>query len=438
MLSNVILALLLGQGGVVPLQNAPLPPSVPPSLAPPPPPMPSLDAPEAIAEPDRLAITPVVDGRLDTEEWDPFFSQGNLTSYFEWEPGAIHVAAQLPVGTDLLVSINPKADGWLTGSGNIEVRVVLQNGQPVVMCRGLDNHGGAHWFDRLDYVQSAQVASSVTGGTWTVELTLNDPGTGTLPVKPGPFALRVDAVPTGAPLPDAFVPRTLSTVNLVLDRTAGLPTGLEWKPQISAKDRSVNPGAALTIRHTFRANPDIQLTRVDMRNEGGLRDLSARVASPFPGLNNKWRGYVDYHTTISPDAPLGWYVHRLALTAGDGITSLIQSSFYVAPLVTFELTKADTLEADHASIVRFPYYVHSHSDERLDGVVTVTPPGDWRVVSAPSTSFTLFQGRLRVRESFQVEIPSHAIGAFPVKLTADIGGRIVNQIVWVRVHPVPK
>src|SRR5208283_2501321 len=81
-------------------------------------------APVVVKQTDRLALTPKLDGKIDPEEWDPFSSQGGLDTYFQWEPRKLHMAARVPVGQDLIVSLDLKGDGWLVGKDNVEVRVV--------------------------------------------------------------------------------------------------------------------------------------------------------------------------------------------------------------------------------------------------------------------------------------------------------------------------
>ena len=43
--------------------------------------------PISIAEPNRLAITPMLDGKLSAEEWDPFTSDEKVKTYLDWLEG---------------------------------------------------------------------------------------------------------------------------------------------------------------------------------------------------------------------------------------------------------------------------------------------------------------------------------------------------------------
>src|SRR4051812_13139307 len=55
-------------------------------------PQPFIDR-EDIADLTRLALTPKLDGKIDTEEWDPFVQSNGMDTYFQWEPGKLYLAA---------------------------------------------------------------------------------------------------------------------------------------------------------------------------------------------------------------------------------------------------------------------------------------------------------------------------------------------------------
>lgn len=396
----------------------------------------NMATPEVFVEPTRLAATPKLDGKLDAEEWDPLYSDGPLQTFLSWEPNELHLAAKLPVGQDFVFSLDRDANGWLVGDDNLEVRVGLKDGKPVVHCRTLKASGpaGPRWGDGGDYERSATVAAVTEGNTWTLELTLGDPGTDLFPHQPRQIAVRVDAVPFDAPTPDAAYPRGMTAVNLAFDRTAGLPAGLTWGPQ-TVPTRAVTPGDSIRIRHAFKGSWDLKLKRIDIRNEGPLKDVTSAIGIPFPDWDKKSRAIVDYNTDIPRDAPLGWYVNRVALAAGDGVTSLIETNFRVAPLVDFDLPKEQVPTMDKPRVQRFAFFVSSNSNKRLDGITTVSVPTGWRQVSGGNKSFIIYNQRGRIRRTFEVEIPAKVMGAFPFKFTADIGGRIVEQTLWLNVVP---
>src|SRR5258706_9110170 len=79
-------------------------------------------APLSVAEPDRLALTPKLDGKIDPEEWDELTSQSAPT-YLQWQPGAIHAAATLAKDQVMVVSLDLSNNGWLQGKDNVDVRV---------------------------------------------------------------------------------------------------------------------------------------------------------------------------------------------------------------------------------------------------------------------------------------------------------------------------
>ena len=397
---------------------------------------PMMAVPEVLVEPTRLAGTPKLDGKIDPEEWDPLYSDGPLQSFFSWEPNQLHVAAKLPVGQDFVFSLDRDANGWLVGDDNLEVRVGMKDGKPVLHARTLKASGpaGARWGDGSDYEKAATVVASVDGNTWTLEFTLLDPGTDLFGTKPRTIAVRVDAIPFDTATPEFAYPRGMTPVNLAFDRTAGLPSGLTWNSQMPPT-RTSAVGDRFRIRHNFKGTWDMKLKRIDIRNEGALKDSTSATGVPFPDWDKKSRAYVDYTTEIPLEAPFGWYTNRAALTAGDGVTSLIETNFRVAPLVDFELTKERIVSMDKPRVQRFSFLVQSNSNKRLDGVTSVTVPTGWRQVSGNGKGFIIFDSRGRIRRTFEVEIPAKVTGSFPFVFHADIGGRIVDQTLYLNVYP---
>ncbi|HQU19658.1 MAG TPA: hypothetical protein PLA92_11485, partial [Fimbriimonadaceae bacterium] len=59
-----------------------------------------------IETPERLMLTPFVDGVLETAEWDSLGDAGGAVSYLQWEPGVLHLAATSPFGREIVFSLD--------------------------------------------------------------------------------------------------------------------------------------------------------------------------------------------------------------------------------------------------------------------------------------------------------------------------------------------
>lgn len=391
--------------------------------------------PITVVEPNRLAMTPTIDGKISPEEWDPLTAGGDMKTYLDWEPGRIHLAARLPLGQDLVLSLDGENNGWLVGSDNLEVRVSYKDGKPSVAARGLAGGGeqGPHWFDVPGWEKAYVLSVSPETLYWTFELTLTDPGVDLLPTKPGTVGVRVDEMPSSAPPAEPYVPRTMAPVNFVFDRAAGLQTGVTWRPQI--RYRNWVPGDTIRIRHTFLGNNDLKLRRFDMRTEGVSQDFTTSTGVPFPDFDRKNRAFIDYVSLLGRDIPLGWYVQRSTLTSADGATAIIQTSFRAATLLDIDMPKQTVNAVPKTTVQRFSVFLHSNSSRRLDGILVVTPPDGWRVMRGSDRSFIIPNSRGTVRRTFELEIPANVTGVFQINLRADIGDKTVVQPAWLNIVP---
>lgn len=378
-------------------------------------------------------MTPKLDGKIDPDEWDPLSSSDTVKSYLEWEPGVIHLAAKLPTGQDFVFSLDREADGWLIGNDNLEVRVSLKDGKPVIKARGMNGTGteGPHWFEAPGWEKAATVAASFETGSWTFELSLVDPGLSLLPVLPSAMGVRIDTVPSDSPPTEAFLPRAMTKIFNVFDRSAGMPDGLTWKPEI--KFRAAVPGDTIRIRQTFTGNNDLKVRRIEMRTEGEARDFTGIEGVPFPEFDRKGRAYADYTSKVEKGLRTGWFIQRSTVTTADGISSIMQTSFRSAPLMDFDMPKEIITAKPEKRVLRFSILLRSNSTNRLDGVLSIVPSNGWRVMRGSDRSFIIPTPRGVSRKTFELEIPAKATGVFPITFRADIGGKILEGTEWLNI-----
>ncbi|HZH99076.1 MAG TPA: hypothetical protein VEX38_08905 [Fimbriimonadaceae bacterium] len=390
--------------------------------------------PITFSEPVRLALTPRLDGTIQPGEWDALSAEGGVESYLQWQPNKVHLGAKLPQGRDLLVSLDLKGDGWLQGRDNLEIRVSFQDGVAKVSQRLLDGtrREGPAWADAAAFTASTKTAAKADeSGNWTVEITLQDPGSTLVAAPTGTgMTIRFDTVEPEASFEEAFLPRSTTPVRLAMERGAGLPAGLTWKPEFQG--RTVTPGESTRIRLTFSGSEDMDLKRIEMRTEGlGLNSTSSQ-GYPFPAFDKKNRAFVDYETKVAADADLGYRILKATITDGNGRESHVFTSYEISPLVTFDFNEPRGLTAsEEPQTVKFSTYIRSNTRRRVDGIFRVEAPEGWKVDTGSGKNFVIYNARGSKRQVFSLVVPGGFKGTAPIRLVADIAGAQAEQTVWI-------
>ena len=369
-----------------------------------------------LVETQRIAITPTLDGVIGDEEWDPLTIDGDVSTYFQWEPTALHFAGKIPAGTDLLVSLDFGANGWLLGKDNLELRFHPDaSGTVSISGRILDGTGinGPVWVPIPGFSISSNAVAKSDSNSVTIEATVRDTGEGLLPLTDRKtVAIRVDAVPAASQDLLAYLPRVLSTVTLGYFRSAGLPAGLTFRPEGEA--RSVVPGQTLGVRLTFEGKSDLGISRLDLRSEGAARAVTNLMEVPFPGFDRKGRAFVDYETAVAPTGDLGYRILRGTVQTKDGVPGITQTSIRLAPLVDVDFVRQDVPLADRDRSQKFSFYLKSNSGRGTAGTVKVTVPEPLRILNGGDRRFEIARGRGGNRQVVEIYIPKGATGTFPV------------------------
>ncbi|RYG43971.1 hypothetical protein EON79_15915, partial [bacterium] len=317
-------------------------------------------APSAV-ESTRIALTPVLDGRLEEEEWDPFATEAGGTTYFQWEPSGLHLAAKITPGYEIVASFDLANDGWLKGKDNLEVRIAADGSVKARLVDATPTSGPV-WIEMPGFLSSTKVVS----GPDVVEATIMDPGLGLLAEKTGSkIGVRVDLVPVGSAAMEAYMPRVAAPVTLAFYRAAALPTGLRFEPENESK--SVVPGQTVRLRFTYQGKNDLNLQRLNLRSEGPARMATSLIEIPFPRFDRKNRAFVDYDTPVASGASLGYRIARGSLTGSDGIPSVMQVSYRIAEPADAQLVldKIPVAETDRS--MKRNYYLRSNSGRPVNG-----------------------------------------------------------------------
>ena len=371
-----------------------------------------------VVETKRLRLTPVIDGRLAEEEWDEFGTSEGVKTYLQWEPNAIHVAAGAAAGKDLLLSLDLDGDGWLVGKDNLEARIGTRNGKPFVRLRLLDATAVAGPTYRE--IPNIEAASTVMiGADGTIEATVGDPGLGLLPKSDAKVAARLDAIPSDRMDVPSNEPRTLASLTFGDVRDAGLPAGLKVK--VDFNDIAAIPGETATVRYSFSGEP--MPRRIALRSEGLAREATSAIEMPFP-VADKRGASVEYKTLIAPSAIEGYRIARATLTDADGIASIVQASYRIAPLVDVVMNDPHLKPSDQDRSIKVGYTVFGNSKGRLSGKATLSVPGGYRILNGDEAQkITLFEPRRGLPKGFGLFVPANSSGTVPIRFAMEIGGK---------------
>lgn len=387
-----------------------------------------------VPDPTRIEMSPRLDGKIDEEEWDPFSTSGPNKTYFQWEPGILYAAATGPVGQDMLLSADLDADGWLHGEENLEARLSMKDGKPVLTVRELDatNKAGPAWRDMPGFDMASEVNAVSDGANVTYELKLRDPGFDMLPTKPGKCDLRIDMVPSSDPPRDPYLPRAMAEVNLATSRAAALPPDLNWGVQ--RNNRNFIPGDSAWIRMTFNAKKPVPIKNVELRSEWVAKDATNQETIPFPAFDSKGRAFIDYSTKLPAGMDTGYRVLRTTVNTADGTPGIIEASYRVAPILDFSIVQPNLKVASNDRSIKVAFYLTSNIDRVVEGDVQIAPAPGFRLLNAGDlVKYKVTEPRGSVRISVDLLVPANYTGSAPLVFKVTANGKTDTYTRYVNV-----
>jgi len=389
---------------------------------------------QGVAEPSRLALTPVIDGALRADEWD-LFAQGESGEVFlQWEPGRLYIAGRMPEDRELVFSLDNRQDGWLVGKDNFEFRVRLMDGRATMIARQLDATAvsGPKWIPLPAFEKAAILAGTAEKGEAQLEAAIVDPGLGVLAIRDQErYSVRLDVVSQAAQAADPFYPRIGTLVKLTTQRASAMPIDLDWK--VEDPGRSVTRGKSTKMRFSFSSKKDPGIKKIEIKPMGPLAEHATIVSEPFPAFDRKGRTYVDYEAKTDRMAPTGYHLVNTTIFTADGSPALIQASVRVTSLVEFKLEDKNLDLASGAADVKIPFFIKSNSVNRIDGFFEVEGPNGWEILKGNDKGFVIYNSRAGVRRVLTVRIPATARGPMPIRFKATIGQHIVEEMCWLTI-----
>ncbi|MCE9559117.1 MAG: hypothetical protein K8R88_09215 [Armatimonadetes bacterium] len=388
----------------------------------------------AVVEPNRLAISPIIDGRLDDEEWDALSSSEDLRTFMQWEPGAFYFASEAPSNRDVVFSLDTDSNGWLVGKGNLEVRLSWVNGGVKSVCRMLDatNPQEPTWISAPWIESTLQVAGTESNGKWIAELKVIPLDMPSASVG-RTIGIRADAIDPNEVQGEAIQVRRTTPITLRYDRSKGLPSEMEWAPELMA--RTAAASEQFRLRMTFRKPGTSELDRISCRTLGLGRAHTVAFEMPFPHFDKKGRAFVDYQTKIAKEAGEGYRVMEARIQGKNGEDVMIQSSYAVTDIVTVEPQLPEGLVMlNDNQIISGTIIVRSHSSKALKGKMIVTAPDDWSINKGQEHKFTLYNARGYAKLPIKLIAPQRAQGLVPLTAEVTIGDHKITKKFFVLIR----
>ncbi len=390
--------------------------------------------PYAVKDPLRLALTPQLDGKIEETEWDALSDAGGNQTWLQWEPGVLYSAMKLPVGKEMVASLDLAGDGWLVGADNLEIRMKFDPSGLGVRARLLDatDRNGPKWTELSNVSGVVTAIGSTDGINWNAELKLL-PVTLTMFQLGDKIGVRFDAVNSTDEDPPAFTPRKTALVNLTQDRSSSLPSGMTWNPQFGA--RSVVPGEGIKIRLNFTNSGSAVLKTIAMATIGYGQDNVAASVQPFPPFDRKGRSFVDYQTLVPPGARLGWRILKAKMTLDNMPDAEVATSYLISSPIQFDINLPKSLEMQTGSqIIKGSVFLRSQSPKRLDGNFYLEAPEGWTVTNGGNSRFSIYHSRGSYRIGITLIAKQGAQGLIPLKFKAVVGDTISERTVYLPIR----
>ncbi len=359
---------------------------------------------------NRLAMTPTLDGNVAEEEWDHLADFQGLRSYFQWEPGTLFVAGDVPNGAWARIivdrdhgkkGLSTQAREWLIGRTPEGLSVMLRR----------HDVQGRRW-ERITQEEPLQQFNfSQQTDRWQFELA--SPSAGELARLGSRLKVRVEPVPVGAM---QLATGDMAPVRLAFDRSFGLPDGVRWSPR--APDRVVIPGDTLRIGMELESKLNWEPQQVSMRTVGQARFSAPEMRMPFPSFGRDDVAALSYVAEIHESAPEGYTVLLTEITDAQGQKAIMQTSYLIAPKLVITHTKPEVKPQPDGTVRVFvDVLLRSKSRNSLRGRVKLTAPTGWEIPRGADAPFIIYHSRGTAR--LRVELrgtPSETPLSIPIEI----------------------
>lgn len=379
---------------------------------------------------NRLAMTPLLNGTLEEEEWDFLTDAGGVRLYQQWEPGLLYFAGSTMESGPIRISIDANGDGWLRGRDNYEVTLQTDGTTSMVGMRRLDASGpNPAWEEIIGAQHLLQLRTNNEGGNLVFELAVNlNPLERIVAGKIVGLAFE-----RPAELNQGITVRPMSTVHLAMDRSIGLPSESEWS--VEKSPRSVAIGESLGVKFILKNGGTWIPERVQTRVLGQFGPFTALHSYPFKGWDRRKSASLDYALNPLVGARPGYGVLQARILDASEQAVVLQTSVLMSNPVTFSYKTTKLLvNQDGSATLSGQLEILGHSRHSVRGTVHFQSPDGWQIVNE-SKKFLIFHDRTVQRVPFIFTVAAGSEGFVPVKVTAKLGEIDYGTTMFLRVNP---
>ena len=401
------------------------------------------ERPKVEANPQRLRRTVTIDGTIERDEWDEFYTPKDMADgkpvdkgifYCNWDDDYLYLAAKSPTGT-LVFDVDTGGDGWLRSADNLEIVIgsVIEDKPVSVAIRLLDAANSKDtpvWKEDDTVGKGLKVVGKTIAGMQMVEIAIPR-GVGSLVPRNGAnVGLRYEWLPPGdaaAYKPTApFEPHLLVDANLVISRVKPIP-GVN--PRLSLSDNKCIAGQTLfaTLELLNQTDKSLPLKSVLWQGIGSsanaVNSLREVTVPPIPSLKT-WKR--TYKTVLPPTLAPGSYALTVTAETESGEQALAEAAFTIVeplqvqignspePVAIVGQTKL-AVDVDIFSAV---------ADGTRGDVELVTVPAGWELKGGKKRGWQIDRQDARRISRFNFLLPSTTpAGDYPVEAMVTWHGR---------------
>ena len=374
--------------------------------------------------------TPVVDGLIETGEWDVFytFDRGGweVTTFADWDSAKLYVAARSSKPFDLLVLLDADADGWLHGEDNYEFRAVRGDDGAVALsiCR-YDSRGAVAPTAVPVAPHEAAMVRMASGEEDGYVLEMSVPGAliRSLKLAEGRKIGLCVAVRTGAGESD-WVPSGgasgIKSCTLVSKKMAALrplEIGFDLRDYRIARGEELSGRFHLTNTGAGTVDAKYFVIAGEGRADAYLSSQKIRL----DGIPPKKHITHDVRSVIPSDMPLGSWAIGAEARSGDGRLGGALVSFDVVEPFDLSLRLPEKPVPADVKDVTFSVVISNNKRGSLRGTAKITLPVGWELWRDADVREFYARGGAMTFASFKAKPPLGAIGGIPVRfdVTAD-------------------
>ena len=394
-----------------------------------------------IADTEIYKRTPVIDGKIDTGEWDTFYESTTpgaaVTTYADWDSSNLYFAAQCDKPFDMIVVLDALGDGWFNGQDNYEIRAI----------RDADGEVGK----AVSRYESRNAVSALPVPVTSSELSMVEVASGS---AEGKYFIEIKVA--GAMIRDF---RLVDKAKPAMQIATNVETGeAGWTPANVAGDKRECLACSLVSKISASLNPlvvdmDVRTPRIARSEElfvrfslvnSGAESVNARSyvlagegrSSAYlgsktlrmEGLATKGKVFDDFSTTIPSDMPLGSWAFGGEVRSDTAKIGAVIGSFEVVEQWEAWLKSPTKDVSTHSKTVAIVVEVRNNLRRGIRGTAKITLPEGWELYRNLDTrqfDVTSISGVTTV--TFRATPPLGVLGMVPVKI--EISSRGITKVI---------